>query len=375
MKKSQLTQEKFEKLLHDWYLHNCRDLPWRNTRDPYAIWVSEIMLQQTQVARVKIYFEKFLQRFPKVQVLASAQWKEVLEYWRGLGYYRRARNLHTTAQLVVQNFQGQFPAHYVELLQLPGIGSYTAAALASFAFGETVPALDTNIKRVFKRIFAEQWTELSPGKQFAFAQKFIGSLGSRDFNYALMDLGSLICQARKPKCEDCCFQKSCLFQVRDQETVQFLKQKMLMLPLKHVPSIALADRPLKRLQWKQKQDTPEIVVAAGVLIHEGKVLICKRPKGKILAGFWEFPGGKLESGEDGRRCLKREFMEELGVEVAVRPAFFHADTEYDGIRIALSFYRCSLLLGEVQSLENQEFRWVQPHELLNYRFPDRRISD
>ncbi len=354
----------FRKIFHPWYERNRRDLPWRRTHDPYEIWVSEIMLQQTQVERVKEYYARFLKRFPKVEDLAKANWEDVLECWRGLGYYRRARNMHKAAQVIVKDFRGKFPMVYEELKKLPGVGSYTAAAIASFAFGEKVPALDTNISRIFERVFGETWKTLKPQERFAFAQKYIGDLSSRDFNYGLMDVGALICNARQPKCEECCFQKVCSFKQTPVYKMSRVAQGLAFADGEGV------DAPGRRRSGKLAGDLNSIKVAAGVLIHNGKILITKRPKGKPLAGLWEFPGGKLEAREDERQCLKREFMEELGIEVSVRPPFYKTDTEHEGTQVRLSFHRCSLLLGEVKALEKQEFRWVNPSELRSYQFPE-----
>ncbi len=352
--------QKFEKTLKDWYGLHRRDLPWRRTKDPYAIWVSEIMLQQTQVERVKEYYARFMKRFPNIGDLANAKWEDVLECWRGLGYYRRARNMHKAAQVIVKDFGGKFPRFYDDLRKLPGVGSYTASAIASFAFGEKVPALDTNISRVFERIFGDAWEMLKPVERFEFAQKYIGGMKSRDFNYALMDLGSLVCNARQPKCGECAFQKVCSFAKANADAEYKLPRA--------AAGLAFAD---KGGYWggKLKAERNAVKVAAGVLIHNGKVLIAKRPKGKPLAGLWEFPGGKVEYRENERTCLKREFIEELGVEVAVRPSFYKTLTEHEGTLISLSFHRCSLLLGEVRSLEGQEFKWVEAKDLNDYEFP------
>ena len=353
--------QQFGKILSEWYAQHKRDLPWRNTHDPYLIWVSEIMLQQTQVDRVKDYYARFLKRFPHVEDLASASWEEVLEQWRGLGYYRRARNLHKAAGVIVNEHGGKFPRTYEGLQKLPGVGSYTAAAIAGFAFGEKVPALDTNISRIFERIFKEKWTALKPGEKFLFAQKYMGDLSARDFNYGLMDLGSLVCTARVAKCENCPFEEFCC----DGEAHVSAPSGSRM-----ARGLTFADKPKNSKRgYKAGEAQDSLKVAAGVLIHNGKILIAKRPKGKPLAGLWEFPGGKLEAREDERTCLKREFMEELGIEVSVRPAFYKTDTEHDGVAIRLSFHRCNLLLGEPKALENQELRWVGVSELDAFEFP------
>ncbi len=369
MKKS-FSVQKFGKLLAGWYELNRRDLPWRRTHDPYKIWVSEIMLQQTQVERVKEYYARFLKKFPKVEDLAAASWEDVLDSWRdpvfpgtpqviasqrrGLGYYRRARNMHQAAQVIVKDFGGRFPNRYDELQKLPGVGSYTAAAIAAFVYDEKVPALDTNISRVFERVFGDQWKNLKPSERFDFARIYIGVMESRDFNYGLMDLGALVCSARQPKCQECCFRKVCDFALSGGPA----------------SDLVLADGFQGRYRGGRLNVAQTgVKVAVGVLIHEGKILICKRPRGKALAGLWEFPGGKLEYGEDERKCLKREFMEELGIEVSVRPHFYKTTTEQDDMEVCLSFHRCSLLLGSPKSLEKQEFRWVRVDELEDFEFP------
>ena len=326
------------------------------------------MLQQTQVERVKDFYARFLKRFPSVEALAGATWEEVLECWRGLGYYRRARNLHKAAGVVVADFGGKFPRGFEDLKKLPGVGAYTAAAIASFAFGEKVPALDTNISRVFGRIFGERWEVLKPVERFEFARKFIGDLSGREFNYGLMDVGAGVCNARAPRCGECCFLKVCGFA---KEGIQVSEKAA---PVYRLPrmarGLAFADGQILRSKRGGFSHQPGAVkVAAGVLIHNKKILIAKRPNGKPLAGLWEFPGGKLEAREDERGCLKREFMEELGVEVAVRPAFHKTVTEHDGVEISLSFHRCSLLLGEVRAVEGQEFKWVEVFELDDFEFP------
>ncbi|MFO0780630.1 MAG: NUDIX domain-containing protein [Candidatus Gracilibacteria bacterium] len=371
----------FTGLLMSWYERHGRNLPWRDTKDPYRIWVSEIMLQQTQVERVKDYYKKFLGRFPSVEDLAAASWEELMEYWRGLGYYRRARNMHRAAQMIMKDFGGKFPRTFEELKKLPGVGSYTAAAVASFAYGEKVPAIDTNIQRIFSRFFGQQWDCLGPADQFHFATQYIGQIGSREFNYALMDLGSAVCLARRPECEQCCFQKGCQFAPVSNSEPSPQRKNVYRLPGK-LRNFVFAEGAAPSKNGVSRTNLlsapvgavgvgrlPSIKVAAGVLIHAGKVLIARRPKGKPLAGLWEFPGGKLEAGEDERKCLKREFMEELGVEVAVRPHFYKTITEHDGVQILLSFHRCSLLLGEITALEGQEFQWVSAGDLTRFEFP------
>ncbi len=391
-----MKKEMFFQKLVAWYDENARDLPWRKTNDPYAIWVSEVMLQQTQVERVKVFFVRFMKRFPRIRDLAEAEWSEVLEYWRGLGYYRRARNLHAAAKIMVAECEGVFPKSIDELRKLPGVGVYTAAAVASFAFGEMVPALDTNLQRFFSRLFGETWETLSPFKQREFARALmpksprrseksavVFTKGARKisqnseaflrktrpavslfpsavFNHALMDMGAMVCLNRDPRCIQCPFQRDCFFAKKMRKNESSVSEKKESVSQKERGGLVFPTSP---------HFPRRINVAAGVIIHHGKVLISKRRKGGSFAGFWEFPGGKLHEGEDERACLKREIKEELDIEVSVRPAFYRVATEDEGMGILLSFHRCSWLLGEPKTLEVEEFRWVQPEELSDFQFP------
>lgn len=203
----------FARLLMDWYDRHKRDLPWRHTRDPYKIWLSEIILQQTRVAQGLPYFAAFIKRYPTVSKLASAPQDEVLRLWQGLGYYSRARNLHACAKKIVRDYQGKFPNTYEELLNLPGIGSYTAAAIASFAFSESVAVLDGNVFRVLARVFGIEHDIASPsGKKFFFqkANELINKEKPGIFNQAIMEFGALQCTPKKPACISCPLSRMCV---------------------------------------------------------------------------------------------------------------------------------------------------------------------
>ncbi len=193
----------FTKKLLAWYARNARDLPWRRTRDPYAVVVSEFMLQQTQVSRVSEYYPQFLERFPTIEHLARARPKAVMEAWDGLGYYARARNLHQLAKQV-SGVGCQVPTDPDELIKLPGIGRYTAGAVACFAYEKPVPAVDTNVKRVLERVFATK-------DVWGLAAAIVPKNGKRawKFNQAMMELGALVCVARKPKCPQCPVNRDC----------------------------------------------------------------------------------------------------------------------------------------------------------------------
>lgn len=208
--------EFFQQTLINWFQKHGRDLPWRKTRDPYHILVSEFMLQQTQVIRVaQDYFYQFLERFPSIQALADAEESVVLEAWAGLGYYNRAKNLHKIAKTIMSEFQGEFPKEYDKILNLPGIGKYTAGAILSFAFNLDFPIVDTNVQRILKRVFLQNLKEKSPTKRenifWDLSEKLLLKGDAWTFNQAILDLGALICIAQKPRCAKCPMRPICQY--------------------------------------------------------------------------------------------------------------------------------------------------------------------
>jgi A/G-specific adenine glycosylase len=340
--------------LLDWYARHARTLPWRHqSADPYAVWISEAMLQQTRVETVLFYYERWMARFPSLTVLAAATEQDVLQVWEGLGYYSRARNLHRAAQQVMDRFGGALPASRTELESLPGIGRYTAGAIASIAFGQDEPALDGNIKRVYSRLFNVDLPARSPEGErrlWALAAEHLPPGRAGDFNQALMDLGATICMPRNPSCLLCPL--SALCQARELG-VQ-------------------ADRPV----LEARAPIPHYIVTAAVLRRDGSVLIARRPSHGLLGGLWEFPGGKLESGESLQQGLAREIREELGAEIEVgQPVgvYQHAFTHF---RITLHAFHCVLTGSEPQPLEASELRWVPPADLVQFPMGkvDRMIS-
>ncbi len=207
----------FQRLILQWFHANGRDLPWRRTRDPYKILVSEIMLQQTQVERVQDYYRRFLREYPSVRELAAARPARVRESWEGLGYYARARNLHQAARRIQQEHGGRFPRRFEDVLALPGVGRYTAGAVMSFAYGEPAPVLDTNVRRVLTRIFVRRKSPSRAGadrRLWALAEAIIPREEVWAFNQALMDFGATICTARTPRCSECSMGSICGFYER-----------------------------------------------------------------------------------------------------------------------------------------------------------------
>lgn len=246
--------------------HGRHDLPWQHTKDPYAIWVSEIMLQQTQVAAVIGYYANFMARFPDIQTLANAEQEAVLQYWSGLGYYSRARNLHNAAQMIVDDFNGVFPEQFDDITSLPGIGRSTAAAISTFALNSPQPILDGNVKRVFARYFnIEGWTG-SPAIQkqlWQIAERENPQADAIAYTQGLMDLGATICKRSKPKCESCPLQKNCK---------AYAENKTNLLP---------TPKPKKAIPQKE---TTMLIIRMG-----NEVLLQKRPQSGIWAGLWSLP--------------------------------------------------------------------------------------
>jgi A/G-specific adenine glycosylase len=323
-----------------WYARSARRLPWRGRKDPYAVWVSEIMLQQTRVETVIPYYRRWMKRFPRVNDLAEASADEVLQSWEGLGYYRRALNLLRAARELVARGKGTLPGTARELEQLPGIGRYTAAAIAALAFGQDEIAIDGNLQRVLARLIDLRLDPRSPAGERrirAQAEDLLPRGKAAAFNQALMDLGSTICLPRDPECPLCPIRSACRAFARGTQD----------------------RRPVRR----QKAGAPHRLVGAAVLRHQGKVLIARRPEGGLLGGLWDFPGGKCERGESLADCVRRELKEELGITVRVGGnvgVFHHAYTHY---RVTVCAYECDLQRGRPRAREHSAIRWVRPARL------------
>lgn len=346
--------------LIEWFEQQAADLPWRQTGNPYYVWLSEIMLQQTQVATVIPYYERFIEKFPTVQSLAEASQDNLLKQWEGLGYYSRARNLQAAARQVVDLYNGKVPQTADELQTLKGIGRYTAGAIASIAFGESVPVVDGNVIRVFSRIF-----DIDADVSLISTQKHLWHLAtelmdyvpynkSGDYNQSLMELGREVCKPRRPLCNKCPISRYCLAFERDVQE----------------------QRPIK----KKKAPTPHYDVTCGLIWNNnGELLITKRPDDALLGGLWEFPGGKQEENESLETCIQRELAEELGIQVRVGEFFLKVNHAYTHFKITLHAFECYFLPegGEPECLACSDFQWIKPSELKNFAFAkaDRKIIE
>lgn len=338
--------ERFRRALSAWYVRHKRDLPWRGKRDPYAVWVSEIMLQQTQVATVRPYFDRFMKRFPNVRALARASLDDVLKCWEGLGYYGRARNLHKAARRVARDFDGKLPRTTRELFTLPGVGRYTAGAIASIAFGLDEPVLDGNVTRVLCRVFRIRTPPKETKTQrklWALARRVIPPGRAGTFNQALMDLGATVCTPRNPGCLVCPVRSLCLARAKGEEQ---------QLPVR------TPRRPL-----------PHHEVAVAIVWKGGRILIDRRKPEGLLGGLWEFPGGRRRNSETLEACVVREVQEELNVTVRVRGPLATVKHAYTHFRITLSAFECDYVSGRPKAVGCAAWKWVTPGELDNYAFP------
>ncbi len=338
--------EQFGHRLLAWYSDHGRDLPWRHTRDPYHILVSEIMLQQTRAGRALRYLASFLEVFPDLRTLAEAPLDRVLKMWPGMGYHARAGHLHAAAQIILKNHQGQVPCGLEALRALPGVGYNAAASVASLACGEAWPVLDGNAIRVLCRVFqlqADPRSHAQHGRLLALAKTLLPAAQAGSFNQALMDLGALICRPSAPQCPRC--------------------------PLSAICEGFASGDPASLPRLSPRQPRPHYDIAAGIIWRGERFLIAQRRPGGFLGGLWEFPGGKREQGESLEQCLRREIMEELGIRIRVDGPFMNLKHGYKHFRFTLHAFQCTYLRGRPRTIGCAAYRWIQIEELQNYALP------
>jgi len=339
-----------EKLLA-WYDCHQRELPWRKDKDPYKIWVSEIMLQQTRVEAVKEYYTRWLKRFPTPRELAAADEDELLHYWQGLGYYNRARNLQAGVCEVCATYGGEIPDDEAALRKLPGIGEYTAGAILSIVFDRKVPAVDGNVLRIFSRLFyiTEDITKSAAKRAISrLVSEHMSSARPGDFNQALMDLGAMVCLPQGPHCSECPISVFCQAYSLDVQCT---------LPVRSATKAPLL-----------------VILAAGLIQHSGKYLIRRRQPGGVLAGMWEFPAIEIQEERTEKAALEQFMQEQLGQSALVKEKAFTYLHIFSHRKWDIRFYHCQWLAGEVVP---KHAKWISPSEWHNITWagPHRKVAE
>jgi len=340
-----------------WFDSRTRDIPWRSETDSYRIWVCEVMAQQTRIQTVRDRLPDFLSAYPTLESLADSDQDDLLRAWEGLGYYARARNLRRAARKVVECGATELPTEAADLRLLPGIGRYTAGAVASIAFGRPEPAVDGNARRVLSRLFDIErptMTVLEDRARMLITQADTGFDGDRPsraglLNQALMDLGGEVCTPRSPNCELCPIKSHCLAFERG----------------------TVAERPPR----KQRKPLPHHDIAVAIIQQNGRMFIQRRPDDGLLGGLWEFPGGKVEPGESPEQAVIREVAEETSMQIRLVGALDPVDHAYSHFRITLYAFHAeiesSITATETFSTDQVagSKRWILPEELDAYAFP------
>jgi len=337
-------RRRLRRSLLNWFRRSHRDLPWRRNRDPYHIWVSEIMLQQTQVTTVIPFFERFLRAFPTIQNLAAADEQEVLRLWEGLGYYRRARDLHRAARVLVTQHGGAVPDDPAVLRSLPGIGRYTVGAVLSQAFGRRLPILEANSQRVLCRLLGlDQDPRREPvkGLLWRVAETLLPASHAGDFNQALMELGALVCTAASPGCSECPLAALCIARRLGRQ--------------EQIPARAEMPRPIG-------------VREAAVVVRRGaRVLLARRPRDGRWAGLWEFPHAALHGRESFRSGAVRVLPQLTGVQAEIKTELLTIRHSVNHHRITLVCFDAHYRAGDFRSDFYRQGKWLKPADV--GRFP------
>jgi len=326
--------------LLSWYRASRRDLPWRRTRDPYAIWISEAMLQQTRVETVIPYWERFLARFPTLRDLAEAPPDDVLGAWAGLGYYSRARNLQRAAREVLERFGGALPEEPEALESLPGIGRYTAGAVASIAFDRPAPVVDGNVARVLARLRGirdDVGSAAGKRRLWQEAEALVAGEAPGDLNQALMELGATLCLPRAPRCGDCPVARCCE---------------------------ARAAGDAEALPVKAPKRAPRALEGvAALVLRDGKALAVRRPPRGLLGGLWDLPGADLVPGEEPQAGVARALAEGVGLRVSRARRVGAVDHVFTHRVLQLHVFRAQARAGRVRRAGFDAHRWVSPEAL------------
>jgi A/G-specific adenine glycosylase len=344
-----VTDSPVTRILLSWFAENQRPLPWRREYRPYHVWISEIMGQQTRMERVAAYFTNWIRLFPDIPTLAAASEQEVIKAWEGLGYYSRVRNIRKAADILVREYGAALPDKEAQLLALPGIGPYTAAAVLSVAFNRAVPLLDANVERVICRLDDIDQPVKQAATRKMLLQRCTDLLpanNARNFNQALMEFGALICTPKKPACSTCPLQQHCRAYGLD------------LVDLRPIPG--------------KKEKRIDIFMACGIIQHNDRLYIQQRLDRDVWGGLWEFPGGRLKEGESPAQAAVREIREETEFQVTDLRPFATAIHHYTKYRVTLDAFFCTL--PDHQATEPvlhaaSQYKWVRLNELSTFAFP------
>ena len=330
--------------LISWYNQQSYDFPWRQNINPYNIWISEIMLQQTQVKTVIPYYMNWMKHYPDIETLQKADINKLLYLWQGLGYYSRAKNIHNAANIIFKKFNNKFPDNYKELITLPGIGDYTASMILSICFKkyDYVP-VDGNIKRIMSRVNVLSLKQETLQNYKKFTRNYIDKEKPGDSIQALMDIGREICTPKLPKCDCCPIYKNCKAHMQG----------------------TMENYPVR----KKKKHIPHYDIAVALIWKENKFLISKRPQDKLLGNLWELPGGKLENRESLKQCLKREIKEELDIKIKKIKKIGLIKHQYSHMKLTITLFTCIHHSGKAKPLASQEVRWITMKEKKSFAFP------
>ena len=334
---------KVSKVLAKWYNAKHYNFPWRENNSAYSVWISEIMLQQTQVLTAAPYFLAWMKKFPTVNSVAIAHIDDLLKSWEGLGYYQRAHNILFAAQSIMNKYNGFFPKKYEELIELKGIGDYTASAIMSIAYNKPYPAIDGNLKRVVARLYGVNDLKNIIKKSKEHILDLMTNQNPSIINQSLMDLGREICKPKKPKCADCPVKEFC---------------------------IAFNNQLIDKFSLKTKaKKIPAFDVSVGLIIKNNHILISKRKKNGLLGGLWELPGGKLIKNENFKDCLNRELEEELDIKIKIIKKIGTIKHQYSHFKINMCGFKCKIKSGTPKPLASDSIKWINFNEIKNFAFP------
>ena len=328
--------------LIEWYYDNKRPLPFRSTNNPYKIWLSEVMLQQTQIKTVIPYYNRWLRHYPTLQSVSNERIEPLLKLWEGLGYYQRCRNFHNALQIVDQKFNGKIPEEFNHFIALPGVGVYTAGAVLSIAFNQAIPAIDGNVVRVMSRVLGiKNLTNRNKHRIKNKINNLIPFLSPGDFNQALMELGALLCTPKKPICNKCPISKIC-------KAYKVASPELYPLP-------------------KKKKRNPHFIIVTAIIWRNNTFYIQKRNESSMLGGLWEFPGGKVENGESLKGALKREIEEECGITPTIKNKLGCIEHSYSHFSISLHCFHCIEKDKKINFSHNTA--WITNEQIGLYPFP------